>query len=225
MIEAVMLRRTLAIVVAMLLLGTWAAVAFEPTVKPEPAIKPDATTKPEPATKQGDAPAKSKATGRKGRHVTGFTPEREAAAMTFVRMHHGELAELLEQLKESNPQEYQRAIRDLFQSSEKLAQIEERNPHRYELELQDWKLNSRIQVLVARLTMRRDPVVEQELRQTLAEQLDMREQLLVNDEERAEAKLAEAQEHLAQFRRNREQWVDQRLNKLLDQTTAETRKN
>jgi hypothetical protein len=93
------------------------------------------------------------------------------------------------------------------------------------LELQDWKLNSRIQVLVARLTMRRDPVVEQELRQTLAEQLDMREQLLVNDEERAEAKLAEAQEHLAQFRRNREQWVDQRLNKLLDQTTAETRKN
>ena len=64
---------------------------------------------------------------------------REAAAMTFVRMNHPELATLLDQLKLNDLPEYQRAIRELFHSSEKLAQLQERNPKRYPW---NWKLGS-----------------------------------------------------------------------------------
>src|SRR6185436_5664149 len=58
--------------------------------------------------------------GKPKNQVT-ITPEREAAAVTFVKLHHPDLAELLGHLKQSNPREYQRAIRDLFRTSENLA--------------------------------------------------------------------------------------------------------
>src|SRR5438132_8650434 len=64
-----------------------------------------------------------------------FTPEREAAALTFVRQHHSELADLLSELKTSNEAEYQRAIAELFRKSEQLADTQARDPRRYELEL------------------------------------------------------------------------------------------
>src|SRR5687768_12762986 len=54
-----------------------------------------------------------------------FTPEREAAAMTFVQAHHAELAPLLTHLKKSRPNDYQKAIRKLFGDSERLAHSRE----------------------------------------------------------------------------------------------------
>ena len=85
-----------------------------------------------------------------------LTPEREAAAITFVRQHHAELVDLLNQLKETKPAEYQAAIRELFQTSERLAQLREQDPQRYELELDAWKTKSRIRLLAARSTMSGD---------------------------------------------------------------------
>jgi hypothetical protein len=135
-----------------------------------------------------------------------------------VRTHHAELAELLEQLKATNVPEYQRAIRDLFQSSEHLAQIEERNPQKYELELQNWKLNSRIQVLVARLSMQPSKTLEDDLRQVLAEKVEAREQLLLYEYQKAQAKLAEAGTQLEEFRQDRPKLVDEWREDILEQS-------
>jgi len=108
-------------------------------------IKATASGTPAVLTADGLKPAK----GPKG--LQGFTPEREAAALTFVRAHHPELAELLDRLKTRRPQEYQKAIRELFRASERLAQSQEQAPQRYEMELSEWKLQSRVQLLVARM--------------------------------------------------------------------------
>src|ERR1700719_964914 len=96
-----------------------------------------------------------------------LTPEREAAAITFVRQHHAELVDLLNQLKESKPAEYQAAIRELFQTSERLAPLSEQAPPRYELELEAWKVKSRIQLLAARSTMSGDKSFEDQLHAAL----------------------------------------------------------
>src|SRR5689334_3765831 len=63
------------------------------------------------------------------------TPEREAAVMTFVQRNHVELADLLGYLKTSQPEEYERAIKDIFRTTERLAAIQERDPLQYELEI------------------------------------------------------------------------------------------
>ena len=68
------------------------------------------------------------------------TPEREAAARTFVSRHHPELVALLDHLQTSEPKQYQRAVRELFRASERLAQFREQDEGRYALELETWKV-------------------------------------------------------------------------------------
>lgn len=128
--------------------------------------------------------------GKNLRPLAGFTPEREAAALSFVRTHHPELADLLDRLKVRQPHEYQKAVRDLSRVSERLALSREEFPSRYELELKQWKLTSRIQVLTARLSMGRTPKQEQELKQLLAEQLETHRELVVLNLERAQGRVA-----------------------------------
>jgi hypothetical protein len=84
-----------------------------------------------------------------------FTPEREAAALTFVRAHRPELAPVLEDLNRRQPAEYQRAICDFFWTSETLAAIRQEDPQRYELSLEAWKLEVQTHLLASQLANRR----------------------------------------------------------------------
>jgi len=83
-----------------------------------------------------------------------ITPEREAAALMFVELHHSELSILLRGLKKANPAEYQRAMRELWRTSERMAQLAERDPKHHELEMELWQSESRIQLLVAQLRLK-----------------------------------------------------------------------
>src|SRR2546427_145019 len=71
----------------------------------------------------------------KGKAAITVTPEREAAVLTFVQRNHGELADLLRALRDAQPAEYERAIKEIFRTTERLAQIQERDPQQYELEI------------------------------------------------------------------------------------------
>lgn len=155
--------------------------------------------------------------GKPGRGpLPAFTPEREAAALTFVSAHHPELAPLLAHLKKSRPQEYQKAIRKLFNDSERLAHSREAQPRRYELELQEWKLSSRIELLVARLTMDRTPALEAELRKVLTEQLEVRRAMLVQERERNAQRLESLDKEIADLDANREQRLDEKFEKAVN---------
>lgn len=153
--------------------------------------------------------------GKNLKPAQGFTPEREAAALTFVRAHHAELAELLDRLKTRRPAEYQKAIRELFRASERLAQSQEQQPLRYELELREWKLQSRIQLLVARMSMNRTPELEAELRQLLADQLVVHRELVQFTYERAAARAAALQKELAELEQDHETLVERRFREAL----------
>ncbi|MCE9604392.1 MAG: hypothetical protein K8U03_05740 [Planctomycetia bacterium] len=171
------------------------------------------------ATATGAATAKN---GKNLRAAAGFTPEREAAALTFVRTHHPELADLLERLKERRPHEYEKAIRDLFRVSERLAVSREEFPLRYELELKQWKLTSRIQVQTARLAMGRTPEQEQELKQLLAEQLAAHRELLALNLERATARAAALSQELADLDGRKQAILDAKFEKALKSTEKKT---
>ncbi|MDZ7616440.1 MAG: hypothetical protein U1E05_05505, partial [Patescibacteria group bacterium] len=115
--------------------------------------------------------------------------------MAFVRRHHPELAQLLENLKKTDVREYHRAVGALSAASQRLANVRQRSAELYERELLEWKLHSRIQLLVAQIRLKPDDEsLRESLRQSLAEQLEVRKARLV--EERA--KLAERLEKLDQ---------------------------
>jgi len=149
-----------------------------------------------------------------------FTKEREAAALTFVRTHHGELGDLLVRLKQHNRMEYEKAIRELFRASERLAQMQEKNPARYETDLQHWKLNSRIQILAARLAMADDPAVRRELREVLAEQAELKRQQLQAERDRMAFRLEEINREL---QKDMAVSVEERLEQLVQGTRERSR--
>jgi hypothetical protein len=147
-----------------------------------------------------------------------ITPEREAAALTFVREHHPELADLIAVLKEKQPKEYQKALRDLFRASEKLAQIHDLDKARYELELKAWKLQSRIQLLTARLTMQSNDKLRAELRTALGEQYDTQLALVRAERERVAQRLEMLDKQLANLEQRKSEAIDKQVNLLMKET-------
>ncbi len=148
------------------------------------------------------------------RGLPAVTPEREAAALTFVRQHHPELVELLVSLSENSPRIYQRAIAELFRTSERLAQIQERQPDRYELELELWKAESRGQLIAARISMGDDPQLRQKLRELLARQVQAKRRLLMLERDRLQARLEKLDGQIRQLESGQEEYIEQQINQL-----------
>lgn len=151
----------------------------------------------------------------------GLTPEREAAAMTFVRQHHAELVELLLYLKDQKPAAYRQAILDLFRASERLALWQERDYERYELDLALWKTESRIELLAARLKMAGQDSPEGEslrgrLRRLLEDRHELRRERLALDRRRAAERVEKLDKQLSTMKTNRDQTIQRELRRLAD---------
>lgn len=148
------------------------------------------------------------------------TPEREAAVMTFVERNHSELKELLAALKTSRPKEYERAIRDLYQTSERLANLKERDPNLFDLELKNWTLRSRIQLLAARMVMVGNDEIRSQLRDLLSEQLAVRAEILKLDRQRAQERLAKIEADIAKVDNERDAMIERQLDLLMKSAQA-----
>ena len=104
-----------------------------------------------------------------------FTEEREAAALTFVRKNRPELLAMLEGIKLRRPAEYQRAVGDLFRTSEMLTSVRQEDPGRYELALKGWQAEMHAGMLFARLVGQPGETkkVEAELRQAVEKVVEL----------------------------------------------------
>ena len=159
--------------------------------------------------------AANKVGAKKEERQPAFTPEREAAALSFVRRHHPELGELLAQLKSGNRNEYRRAINELFVASERLAASQERDPVRYEFDLRIWKIDSRIRLLAARLSMNESDVLQGELKELLLEKLDVQLEQQLLERERVAARLAKVDATIDRLRNQREAEAQKSLARLM----------
>jgi hypothetical protein len=146
----------------------------------------------------------------------GFTAEREAAALTFVRQYHPELASLLTVLKTKEKEEYHRAVRDLFRASERLALYREKFPERYDLELKAWQVKSRIQLLATRLKLTpEDTNLAHQLKSALIEQNQIRVEMLRQDREHQALRLKRLDEQIEKLQEHRELNAQRQLEALL----------
>ena len=159
----------------------------------------------------------------KSRALSAVTPEREAAAMTFVHLNHPELADLLLQLKENQSHEYERAVRELFRTTERMALIRERDPAQYVLELTVWTAQSHVQLLAAKLKMGASEELRKQLREALLVQGEARLALLKHDRKKTSDRLAKVESEIARFEKDREQVIEKQL-EVLTRAANEGRK-
>ncbi len=144
-----------------------------------------------------------------------MTPERQAAALKFAELHHPELYQLLHGLKQAHRKEYQKAVRQLYADSERLARYKERTPSRHQLALTEWQLDSRLRLLVARMTMSsEDPELNTQLQTLLKKRLETRLSLLKLDRERQAARLSRLDEQIESIETDSETAIQKDLQRI-----------
>lgn len=136
------------------------------------------------------------------------TAQQEAEVLQFLRQHHTELAELLGHLQLSRPADYTRAIRDIWHARERLRQFEKGDGERYELELQSWVVQSKIQLLVARLAMSDSESLRDELRSLLADQFDLKLRFSQVERDRTAERLQKLDEQLRRLADSRAELLE-----------------
>ncbi|MFK8111555.1 MAG: hypothetical protein AB8B91_05120 [Rubripirellula sp.] len=93
--------------------------------------------------------------------------EIEAKALDLVRAHLPELKVVLSQLREKDPREYDRAIRDLVKSARKLELAKNRDEQLYDIEVELLKAQNQVNFLTAKLKVRDSKSDRKRLRESL----------------------------------------------------------
>ena len=183
-----------------------------------------ATTSPTSASK---SPASSKASTRTGNSVEKrpepISKERAEAAVRFARRHHSELAKLLEGLRKSNDRHFQTGLRALARDAERLAKMSERKDDRYPVSLELWKLDSRIRLEIARLSMSPDQNFEPRLRPLMEKRQAARVQLVKMELQRTTERLAKFDEELKTLQSGSDGLVGSEIERLKKMMAARVR--
>lgn len=147
-----------------------------------------------------------------------LTPEREAAALAFAKNNHSELAELLGNLKTMDESQYKSAVATLASQADQLAVVAKRDPDMHAVALKEWKTQSRISVLAAKIT-HLDPSAKSsaggELQKLIEDQAGLRIARKELEVKRTAEQLRKAEEQLAKLRADKETWIAQQLKRWL----------
>jgi len=143
------------------------------------------------------------------------TPEREAAALKFVELHHKELLRILRSLEKVDDAQYEKAIEQIFRASERLARLKSRSAERYKYELALWKVKSRLNLLIASLPMVSDyERAMAEIEQAIVDELEIQKQLLQYETTLARKRLSRLEETLQQQEKNFDANVERQVQRI-----------
>ena len=141
---------------------------------------------------------------------------RRKELLSFVRENHPELEPLVLSLKDKLPRQYENAIRSIDKSVTQLQAIQDGgNQQRYDQALEYWKLNSRIQLLSAQLSIEDTPARRKQLKRLIARQFDDRKNQLIAERDRTTERLARLNETIEKTETGREAEIDQRLESIV----------
>jgi DNA repair exonuclease SbcCD ATPase subunit len=141
-------------------------------------------------------------------------PDDSLAAEALIREHLPEVRRIVDILKASAPEEYQKAIQDLARSYRRLQSIKKRDPELFTLEVALLKAQVRIDTLASQLQLADGQATHDALKQALQE----RAQLRLARTERQRTLTAERVQSLTQDLQQLEQEVERRRAALASQT-------
>ncbi len=144
-----------------------------------------------------------------------LSSDHEATALTFAKRHHAELASLLDQLKEMDSQKYQSAIEELFRTSERLSRYQDRMPDRYKADLEIWKIDSRVRLIVARSVNGMEDETRSQVKGLLLKRNQIRYRQLTNERQKQQDRLERLDEQISQLENESETLAERDLDRLM----------
>jgi DNA-binding transcriptional MerR regulator len=176
-------------------------------------VAPDARLKSPPGPRPSGASADKDKNARPP-----VTPEQRRQVLAFAREHHPELARLLEQLDKSRSGEFGRAVRELNLQIQRLERTREKSPARYAVQLESWKVDSQIRILMARWVRNHDDGLERQIRTLLRERQTARVAQLTAEQQRLEDQLKRINQQLTELAGDGEALVDKEWQQLASRT-------
>ncbi|NQV28897.1 MAG: hypothetical protein HQ518_31470 [Rhodopirellula sp.] len=176
------------------------------------------------ATKSSSAkPANRTGNGSAEKRDLPISKEREEVAVDFAREHHPELAALLEGLRKTDTRNFQAGLRELTRDAERLGKMLERKDDRYRISLELWKLDSRIRLEVARMSMSPGEDFELRLRPLMEQRQAVRLQLTLLEHQRTAERLAKYEEQLKTLQSGSDELIDSEIERLRKLAVSKTR--
>ncbi len=131
---------------------------------------------------------------------------RDAQVLQMVEQHLPQLTRMLDYLREHSPRKYERAMRDLSRQARRLEASRKRGEHFYANELESLKVETRIDLTVAKLRLSDEPRLREQLRSDIRKLQRLRIERLSFEREALRLRIEKATEQLAA--------VEQRLRKV-----------
>ncbi len=135
----------------------------------------------------------------------------ESDSIDFVKKHHPELVSLLQLLKSMKEAEYQAAIREIGKVRKRLETLEGRDHEAHTIELDAWKLQSKIDLLLARAVAQGKEVDADALRKLVKRQLDNQRRRLKHERNLLADRQKQVKESLDRLESNEEERIDQHV--------------
>ena len=145
----------------------------------------------------------------------GLLQESESMVLPFVEEHHSQLVSVLTALKQSNPKEYEAAIADIHKTLRRLSQLEKRNKALYEVDLDAWKTQSRIDLMMARAIAKEHSLDEAALRSLVAQRRAIQVKRLKIELDQLEDRKKQLQDSLVRLEDNEKERMDQQVSGML----------
>lgn len=147
--------------------------------------------------------------------------QQEKIALKFAKEHHRELFKLVSQLKDMDSQQYQSAIAELYETSERIGKYAEKTPERFAAEIELWKIDSRVRLLVARSVAGMDDKTRDEVKRLLRRRNEIQAEQLQRDRDKLHERLVRIEKQITDLNDRGEELAENELDRLL--RTAQNR--
>ncbi|MDZ4851969.1 MAG: hypothetical protein SGI77_22000 [Pirellulaceae bacterium] len=148
----------------------------------------------------------------------------EADAIDFVKAHHPELVSLLQLLKSMREKEYETAIRDIGKARKRLESLEKREPETHAIELEAWKLQSKIDLLLAKGFARDKAFDTKLLQKLLSQQVENQKKRYRNEQANLSRRQDLVRELLGRIEGHEKEKIDQQFAALMKRVDAKAGK-
>jgi len=145
--------------------------------------------------------------------------QRRKELFEFVETHHKELKPLLNQLRKKRPSQYQSVLRSLDVKVRQLQSIEKKSPARHKQMLDDWTLQSKIQLLSAQIAIKNSEKekgkLRAQIRPLIQKQIDTRIKQFEADAKNAKERYDKISKQLKTLTEKRDSGeVDRRMSQI-----------
>jgi hypothetical protein len=151
--------------------------------------------------------------------------ERESLALKFVEAHDAALASLLQVLKAMKPKEYDTAINEITKVRKRLEQLQSRDKPLYEVDLEGWKLQSKIDMMMARAVAKEQTLDEKALRELVKKRHENQVNRLRIEQDNLKTREKQIHESLERLQKNESERLDQQLSALIKKVDAKKPKS